>query len=137
VAAVCADRISLPLGLIYQSANRTLQSAWVADITPGVHDVFTASTPSGWTNNNVGLAWLEQVFDRNTKKKARHGKDWRLLIVDGHGSHLTDEFLDYCINRKIFVAVFPPYSTYTLQLLNVVCFKLLSSAYSKKLAEHT
>jgi hypothetical protein len=79
VVAVCADGSSLPLGLIYQSANRTLQSAWVADITPGVHDVFTALTPSGWTNNDVGLAWLEQVFDRNTKKKARHGKDWRLL----------------------------------------------------------
>jgi hypothetical protein len=80
---------------------------------------------------------LEQVFDRNTKKKARHGKDWRLLIVDGHSSHLTNKFLDYCINRKIFVAVFPPHSTHTLQPLDVVCFKPSSSAYSKKLAEHT
>jgi hypothetical protein len=80
---------------------------------------------------------LEQVFDCNTKKKARHSKDWCLLILNCHGSYLTDEFLDYCINRKIYLTVFPPHSTYMLQLLDVVCFKLLSSAYSKKLAEYT
>jgi hypothetical protein len=137
VAAVCADGTALPPGLIYESANCTLQSSWVADIKPGVHDVFVASTPSGWTNNDVGLAWLEQVFDRCTKKKARNGRDWRLLILDGHGSHLTEDFLHYCLTHKIYVAVFPPHSTHTLQPLDVVCFGPLSKAYSKKLAEHT
>jgi hypothetical protein len=88
IAAVCADGSSLPPGLIYESANSMLQAQWVADIKAGVHDVFMASTPSGWTNNDVGLAWLEQAFDRCTKKKANHGKEWRLLILDGHGSHL-------------------------------------------------
>jgi hypothetical protein len=62
IAAICADGTSLPPGLIYESANCTIQSSWVADIKAGVHDVFVASTPSGWTNNDVGLAWLEQVF---------------------------------------------------------------------------
>ena len=80
---------------------------------------------------------MEQVFDRCTKKKARHRRDWRLLILDGHGSHLTEDFLHYCLTYKIYVAVFPPYSTYTLQPLDVVCFRLLSKAYSKNLAEHT
>jgi hypothetical protein len=109
----------------------------VADIKPGIHDVFVASTPSGWTNNDVGLAWLEQVFDRCTKKKACNGRDWRLPNLDGHGSHLTEDFLHYCLKQKIYVAVFPPHSTHTLQPLDVVCFKPLSSAYSKKLAEHS
>jgi hypothetical protein len=47
VAAVCADGTALPPGLIYESANRTLQLSWVADIKAGIHNVFTASTPSG------------------------------------------------------------------------------------------
>jgi hypothetical protein len=34
---------------------------WVAGIKAGKHDVFVGSTPSGWSNNDVGLAWLEQV----------------------------------------------------------------------------
>jgi hypothetical protein len=127
----------LPPGLIYKSANHMLQLSWVADIKAGIHNAFTASTPSGWTNNDVGLAWLEQVFDRKTKKKACHGKDWHLLVLNGHGSHLMDEFLDYCINRKIYVIMFLPHSTHMLQPLDVVYFKLLSSVYSKKLAEYT
>jgi hypothetical protein len=77
------------------------------------------------------------VFDRCRKKKACNGRDWRLLILDSHGSHLTEDFLHYCLKQKINVAVFPPHSTHTLQPLDVVCFKPLSSAYSKKLAEHT
>jgi hypothetical protein len=38
----------------------------VVEIELGKHDVFVTSTLSGWSNNNVGLAWLEQVFQRCT-----------------------------------------------------------------------
>jgi hypothetical protein len=134
LAAVCADGTALPPSLVYQSNNSTLQDSWVADIKAGKHDVFITSSPSGWTNNKVGLAWLEQVFDRCTKKKARRGREWRLLIVDGHGSHLTQDFFDYCESHRILLAVFPPHSTHTLQPLDVVCFKPLSTAYSNKLS---
>jgi uncharacterized protein YndB with AHSA1/START domain len=82
------------------------------------------------------LAWLQQVFERCTKQKARLGRDWRLLIVDGHGSHLTFEFLEYCEAHRILVSVFPPHSTHTLQLLNIVCFKPLSGAYTHQLTCH-
>jgi hypothetical protein len=64
IAAVCADGTALPPGLIYESKNSMLQLSWVADIEAGVHNVFVASSPSGWTNNVVGLAWLEQAIDR-------------------------------------------------------------------------
>ena len=47
---------------------------------------FTTS-PNGWTNNDLGLTWLEQVFDRRSKLKAR--RRWRLSILDGHDSHVV------------------------------------------------
>jgi hypothetical protein len=136
LAAVCADGSALSPGIIYQSANSSLQASWVAAIEAGQHDVFVASSPSGWTNNDIGLAWLEQVFDRCTKQKARRGRDWRLLILDGHGSHLTKDFIDYCDSHRILLAVFPPHSTHTLQPLDVVCFKPLSTNYSNELSIH-
>jgi hypothetical protein len=80
------------------------------------------------------LAWLEQVFDRYTKAKAR--RSYRLLIVDGHGSHLTQDFIDYCDQNRIILAVLPPHSTQTLQPLDVVCFKPLSSAYASELDDY-
>jgi hypothetical protein len=136
LATVCADGSALPPGLIFQASSGSLQSSWVADIEAGKHNVFITSSPSGWTNNDIGLAWLEQVFDRCTKEKARRGRDWRLLILDGHGSHLTQDFINYCDSYRILLAVFPPHSTHTLQPLDIVCFKPLSSAYSKKLTDY-
>jgi hypothetical protein len=64
---------------------------------------------------------LKQVFDRHTKKKAR--SSYRLLILDGHGSHVTMDFIEYCDKNRILLAVFPPHSTHSLQLLDVVRYE--------------
>jgi hypothetical protein len=134
LACVCGDGSALPPSLIYESANSTIQSSWVEEIQSGEHSVLVSSSPSGWTNNDIGLAWLEQVFDRFTKEKAR--RKYRLLILDGHGSHVTMDFINYCDQNKILLAIFPPHSTHTLQPLDVVMFKPLSTAYSKELTTH-
>jgi hypothetical protein len=127
LACVCGDGSALPPSLIYESANSTIQSSWVEEIQSGEHSVLVSSSPSGWTNNDIGLAWLKQVFDRFTKEKAR--RKYRLLILDGHGSHVTMDFINYCDQNKILLAIFPPHSTHTLQPLDVVMFKPLSTAY--------
>jgi hypothetical protein len=88
------------------------------------------ATLSGWTNEDTGLQWLIQVFDRETKARAR--QSWRLLYVDGHGSHVTLAFLEYCAANRILVVRFPPHATHTVQPLDVVVFKSLSSAYSRE-----
>jgi hypothetical protein len=75
------------------------------------------------------------VFDRYTKQKDRRKP--RLLIVDGHGSDLTIDFIRYCDDNKILLAIFPLHSTHTLQPLDVVCFKPLSLNYARLLDEHT
>jgi hypothetical protein len=93
---------------------------------------FIGVSGSGWWNDGLGLAWLQQVFERFTAAKAR--RKYRLLLVDGHSSHLTEEFLEYCHTHKILLAVYPSHSTHTLQPLDVVMFKPLSTSYSKKLA---
>jgi hypothetical protein len=106
----------------------------VQDIQAKEHLVFVTSSQSGWTNNELGLAWLKQVFKRFTREKA--GYKWRLLILDGHGSHLTMNFIEYCYQQRILLAVFLPHSTHSLQPLDVVMFKPLSSAYSHSLTTY-
>jgi hypothetical protein len=91
LACVCADRSALPPSLIYQAASKAVQSSWIEDVKAENHTVNITSSPSGWRNNDTGLAWLEQVFDRYTKAKAR--RSYRLLILDGHGSHVTMDFI--------------------------------------------
>jgi hypothetical protein len=44
------------------------------------------------------------------------------------------DFIEYCNRNRILLATYPPYSTHTLQPLDVVMFKPLSSAYSAQVA---
>jgi hypothetical protein len=134
LATICADGTSLPPSLIFQSANESIRDTWVEGIKVRKHQVHVTSTPSGWSNNDVGLAWLEQVFNRYTKEKAR--RSWRLLIVDGNGSHLTKGFIKFCYQNRILLAILPPHSTHTLQPLDVVMVKPLSQSYSTPLTNH-
>ena len=127
LACICADGTAVKPGIIY-AGKRDLRSGWVEHIEPEKHPVFLATSPTGWTNNELGLAWLEQVFDRGTKAKAR--SSYRLLILDGHSRHASNDFIEYCHANKILLAIFPPHSTHSLQPLDVVVFSLLSAAYS-------
>ena len=70
LACICADGSALPPSLIYEAANKAIQSSWVEDIKAGRHEVLITSSPSGWTNNDIGLAWLKQVFNHCIKEKA-------------------------------------------------------------------
>jgi hypothetical protein len=133
IGCICADRTSLSPGLIYQAVSRDIQDTWLQDFNPNDHYCFFQSSPSGWTNDELGYAWLTSIFDRETKKKAR--RHWRLLILDGHGSHITMKFINFCDANKILLAIYPPHSTHSLQPLDVSLFGPLSQAYSARL-EH-
>ena len=136
IACICADGTSLTFSY---SCSRLSSYFWkctrhpVTGWQPPEHKTFFTSSPSGWTNNELGLAWLEQVFDRETKAKTR--RSYRLLILDGHGSHVTMEFSKYCDDNRILLAIYSPHSTHTLQPLDVCMFKPLSSAYSAELTD--
>ena len=131
IACICSDGKALSPTLIFQGANGAVQSSWVEAVQAGEHSVFTTSSPSGWSNNDIGLAWLKQVFERETRRHASTG--YRLLLLDGHGSHVTMDFIEYCNDNKILLFVFPPHATHTLQPLDVVMFKPLATAYSTQL----
>ncbi len=133
LACICADGTALSPSLIFQSTSGALKSAWVEATDPEKHSVFFATSTSGWTNNDIGLAWLK-VFERETGRGARTG--YRLLLLDGHSSHVTMDFIDYCNEHKILLAVFPPHATHRLQPLDVGMFGPLSTAYSTELSNH-
>jgi len=133
IATICADGTAVAPALIYKAVTGDIQDSWVQDLDPTKQLAFFASSPTGWTNDELGFEWLTKVFDRETKAKARNGRDWRLLFVDGHGSHINMRFLDWCIAHRILVAVYPPHSTHRLQPLDVSLFAPLAVYYSQQL----
>jgi hypothetical protein len=134
LTCVCSDGTALSPSLIFQLAAGALQSSWVDAIDTEKYSVFVSSSLSGWTNNNIGLAWLKEVFQRETRRQACSG--YRLLLLDGHESHLTMDFINYCNDNKILLAVFLPHATHMLQPLDVGMFKPLSEAYSTELSKY-
>jgi hypothetical protein len=116
--------------LIYQGKEGNFQDTWLDDFDPETEEAYFSTSPTGWTNDQIGLEWLIGVFNRHTKAKARQGRDYRLLIIDGHGSHVNLAFLDWCDAHRIIVAVFPSHSIHRLQSLDVSLFGPLSQAYS-------
>ncbi|KAF1981653.1 DDE-domain-containing protein [Aulographum hederae CBS 113979] len=50
-----------------------------------------ACSENGWTSNDIALEWFEKVFLPYTTPDTP--TDWRLLIVDGHGSRVLQRAL--------------------------------------------
>ena len=94
------------------------------------HPYFFTLSPMGWINTNLSYAWLNTIFNKKTKAKARNKRDWRLFIFNRHGSHINIRFLKYYKKHWILIAVYPPHSTYKLQPLNICLFLPLTMHYS-------
>jgi hypothetical protein len=56
----------------------------------------------------------------------------RLLIIDGHESHESLEFQQYCKDNDIVALCMPPHSSHLLQPLDVGCFAPLKLAYGRQ-----
>ena len=55
------------------------------------------------------------------------------MLIDGHASHITVEFIEYCWTYQIVPLCLPPHTTHYLQPLDVGCFGPLSLAYKRQL----
>jgi hypothetical protein len=82
---------------------------------------------NGWTTDEIGLRWLQKVFIPATT--SRTVGRYRLLILDGHGSHLTPGFDKACRDNDIIAICMPAHSSHLLQPLDVGCFGPLKRAY--------
>jgi hypothetical protein len=115
----------VPPMIIFKGAYH-LRKYFDNDMDP---NTYWARSESGYSNDRLGLKYLEH-FDRFTKDSTR-GK-YRLLIFDGHGSHLTQEFVDYCWTHNIRPFRLPPHLTHILQPLDVGFFQILKRFFKQQ-----
>lgn len=92
-----------------------------------------SSNTKGWTCDAIGEDWIKTVFEPATHAKA--GGAIRLLIVDGHGSHITAPFIRFCIDHNIIfvILLLPPHSSHLTQPLDVGIFSPLKTRMSEEL----
>jgi hypothetical protein len=76
------------------------------------------------------MDWIRHL-EKHTK--ARTVGSYPLLVLDGHESHHSDDFEEYCKEHNIITLCMPPHSSHILQSLDVGCFGLLKKAYDRQI----
>ncbi len=84
------------------------------------------SFSKGWTSDDIAVRWLNTVFIPQTWVPRNRS---RLLIVDGHGSHITDDFIYGCFNSNIYLLFLSPHASYVLQPLDLSVFGPIKAHY--------
>ncbi|KAK9577981.1 hypothetical protein V6Z92_010309 [Aspergillus fumigatus] len=79
-------------------------------------DTTIATSPNGWISDELAVQWL-QSFINATNERTKKGEK-RILIFDGHGSHLTVEFLQLCEDNGVIPFRFLPHTTHLCQPLD-------------------
>ena len=132
IDCICADRQSLLLVIIFE--GKVHQSTWYTDnALPGLLESVRMAGQTTYYDV-LGLTWLKNVFEKHT---AHHTKGvYRLLILDGHGSHLTPEFDLFCKDHSIITLCMPPHSSHLLQPCDVSFFTVLKRLYGQQIQDY-
>ncbi|CEO61207.1 hypothetical protein PMG11_05506 [Penicillium brasilianum] len=109
IEAICADGYSLPPCIIFK--GKVAMADWFKNL------------PQDWRFE------LQKLFIPSTNSRVR-GR-FRLLILDGHGSHLTPQFDRICAENDIIPLCMPAHSSHLLQPLDVGCFAVVKRAYGR------
>ena len=91
-------------------------------------DILIAKSAKGWTDDELGMEWLRRVYEPYSRKLISPGEK-RLLILDGHFSHVNEQFIDFCESHNVALFCLPPHSTHLLQPLDVGLFGPLQHFY--------
>ena len=81
-------------------------------------------------DDELGFLYISKHFEPHT----RTGRP-RVLIVDGHSSHVCWPVIQFALDHDIHIIQLPSKSTHILQPLDVGCFALLQANYERHLRE--
>jgi hypothetical protein len=124
VECVGSSGVVVPPLIIFKSKHN--QAEWYTDpILP--LDWSITHSPNGRTSDELRLQWLEKVFEPFTRPLTVGA--YRLLILDGHSSHLTPGFDQACKKYNIIPCCLPVHSSHLLQPLDVGVFSVLKRLY--------
>lgn len=121
IECVSAAGEALAPMLIFKAKHTN--TSWIPTDAP--NDWRFTTSNSGWTSDSHALEWVQGTFEPQTRPS---GSQRRLLIMDGHGSHITAKFISFCMDNAIDLLILPPHCSHVLQPLDVGVFSPLKRA---------
>ncbi|TVY62590.1 Pogo transposable element with ZNF domain [Fusarium oxysporum f. sp. cubense] len=133
IEAVTADGRLLKPGIIFK--GKELQQQWFIDEFRKIADWYYITSDNGWTDNHIAVEWLKEVYLPRTQPADE--SDARLIILDGHGSHVSDEWMATCFLNNVYCCYLPAHCSHGLQPLENSVFNASKAAYRKELQKLT
>lgn len=109
------------------------QQDWYQDAENYPKDWLLATLPKGWTDSRLAIIWLTQLFGPSTQPS--NSNDYQLLIIDAHNSHITCEFIEFCVKHCINALCLPLHATHLLQSLDVGIFGPFQNSYGREVED--
>jgi len=132
IECICNTGVVIPPFIIWSA--KTHRNNWIPlAMNPSMDESVFATSPNGYTDHELGFEWVSKVFQPATLGACRGHT--RLLLMDGHSSHLTGKFLGFCHDNNILPLCLPPHTTHMLQPLDVGCFSPLAHYYRAEVDE--
>jgi hypothetical protein len=125
----CVSATGCKLRCVSIFKGQALQSTWFPASVPNW--LYTTSE-NGWTSNAIGSEWLQRVFLPETATALNRP---RMLIMDGHGSHVSVDFLWTCKQHQVELLFLPAHSSHVLQPLDLTGFSVVKSKYRRQILE--
>jgi hypothetical protein len=122
IECVSAAGQALPPLVIFKAKH--CSTAWIPVQVPPEWRFSTSK--SGWTSDSHDYEWLTTVFEPHTRLSQAGSR--RLLVLDGHGSHMTANVIAFCMENAIDLLVLPPHCSHILQPLDGSIFAPLKRA---------
>jgi hypothetical protein len=126
---VCCSAIGefLPMYIVFKGKH--LYENWCHG---GPDDTRYNCSPSGWMEAEQFCEWFQKVFVSGTS----HLDGAKLLIFDGHSSHISPQVVQLAVENNIELLCLPAHTSSILQPLDVGVFKTVKAASRKCLREY-
>lgn len=108
IECINAAGVAIPPLIIFKAQHTN--TAWIPAHTS--RDWRFSTSNSGWTSDSHAYEWLTTVFELETRPKDPEAR--RLLIIDGHGSHITANVIAHCMEHAIDLLILPPHCSHVL-----------------------
>ncbi len=124
VECIAADGWLMDPLFIFKSSGSNFMDSWYDGSEALPPNTGTALSPTGWISDEFALAWLGYFITPTAIGNRLKPGEKRYLLFDGHGAHLTLEFLQKCEDNTIVPFGFLPHSTHLCQPLMGSSFEL-------------
>ena len=91
-----------------------------------------ALSETAYINDDISLAWIKHFHESTHRRQVGV---WRMLLFDGHTTHITKELITFADEKNIILFLCPPHLTQLIQPLDVAVFSVYKHYYGEAVTE--